>query len=154
MGGAAAVSLALRYAGVFSAAFSYAGAFYASRREGDPYASERAGFCMMPSEREHNRVWGLPGSSTRRQYDPDALISEAVVANVVPKLFLEVGVDDYARVVEMNRKMHAALDAAGIQHTYREKRGDHSWPFAAASAQRALRALSAVLEAECSRHIG
>jgi putative tributyrin esterase len=138
MGGAAAVYLSLRHPELFHGSFAYAGAFYASRREGDPYAAERAGGCMMPTESEHNRVWGLPGNAVRKIYDPDELIKRARVGDAAPRIFLEVGVDDYPRVVEQNRKMHFALAAAGFEHTYVEYSGDHSWSLAAASAKRAL----------------
>jgi S-formylglutathione hydrolase FrmB len=138
MGGAAAIYLSLRHPCVFSGSFAYAGAFYASRREGDPYAAYRANDCIMPTEEEHNRVWGLPGSNTRKIYDADELIERAVGRGLLPKIVIEVGVDDYARVVEQNRKMHFALNAAGLRHAYAEYRGDHSWTFAALSAKRAL----------------
>src|SRR5215217_7610254 len=64
MGGAGAIHLALRNPGVFSRAFAVAGAFYASERQGDPYASMRRGACMMPTEQEHDRVSRMPTRST------------------------------------------------------------------------------------------
>jgi putative tributyrin esterase len=142
MGAAAAVYLTLRHPELFAAAFAYAGAFYASRREGDPYSAYRSNGCMMPTVEEHDRVWGPPGSRVRATYDPDALIGEAITRGATPKLILEVGIDDYPRVVEQNRRMHAAFAAAGLEHVYREYPGDHSWGFAAESARRALRELT------------
>lgn len=138
MGGAGAVHLALRNPGWFSRAFAIAGAFYASERQGDPYASQRAGGCMMPTEAEHDRVWGPVGSETRRSYDTGALLRRAAASGSVPELALEVGLDDYPRVVEQNRRVHRSLDELGIAHAYAEHPGDHGWGFAASSAQRLL----------------
>lgn len=143
MGGAAAVSLSLLYPNLFPASFAYAGAFYASRREGDPYAAHRANGCLMPTESEHERVWGAVGSDVRRMYDPDELIKSALMIGVSPKIMLEVGVNDYERVVAQNRKLHQALEDAGLKHIYAEYPGDHTWPFAAASAERAFLRLAA-----------
>jgi S-formylglutathione hydrolase FrmB len=139
MGGASAVYIALRHPELFSAAFAYAGAFYASRREGDPYQAYRCSGIMMPTEAEHNRVWGGAGSAVRRIYDPDEIIKNAVLNDRKPRLILEVGLDDYQRVVEQNRIMHAAIHTAGFEHSYRECCGDHSWASALASVKRALR---------------
>ncbi|NVJ28565.1 esterase [Myxococcus sp. AM011] len=137
MGGAGAIHLALRNPGVFSRAFAVAGAFYASERQGDPYASMRGGACMMPTEQEHDRVWGPVGSEVRRAYDTGRLI-EGAAAGRAPALALEVGIEDYPRVVEMNRRVHRALDAAGVAHTYEEHPGDHGWPYATRAATRLL----------------
>ena len=65
MGGAAAIYMALVYPELIGASLSYAGAFYASDRTGDPYQDQRHEECMMPTENEHNRVWGPPGSDVR-----------------------------------------------------------------------------------------
>ena len=35
-------------------------------------------------------------------------------------LYIDVGLDDYKRVLQMNRDFHEALSDLGIQHTYRE----------------------------------
>jgi enterochelin esterase-like enzyme len=138
MGGAGAVHLALRNPGKFSRAFAISGAFYASERQGDPYASQRAGGCMMPTEAEHDRVWGPVGSEIRRSYDTGALLRNAAVFGTLPELVLEVGTDDYPRVVEQNRRVHRTLDELGIAHFYAEHPGDHGWEFAASSARRLL----------------
>jgi S-formylglutathione hydrolase FrmB len=138
MGGAAAVALALRHPRRFPRAFAYAGAFYANRRQGDPYRHLRDGACLMPTEAEHDRVWGPPGSPVRERHDPDRLIAAATAVGRWPRIALEVGLDDYPRVIEVNRQMHRALDEAGIAHHYREAGGDHGWPPAAAAARRLL----------------
>jgi putative tributyrin esterase len=143
MGGATAVYLSLRYPNLFSASFAYAGAFYASQRTGDPYAAHRASGCLMPTEREHNRVWGPPNSIVRQIYDPDEYINRMVAQGAAPKIALEVGVEDYQRVIDQSRKIHLALAAAGLDHFYAEHPGDHSWPFAAVATKRALLKLAA-----------
>lgn len=141
MGGAAAIYLSLRHPEMFSGAFSYGGAFYAPRREGDPYSAYRSTGCMMPTEEEHERVWGSPGSQVRKMYDPDTLIGSAS-SGPTPKMIIEVGCNDYPRVVEQNRKMNEALVVSRMPHLYRECQGDHSWVSAAASAERAIRELA------------
>ncbi|MFP2959993.1 alpha/beta hydrolase [Myxococcus sp. 1LA] len=140
MGGAGAVHLALRHPAVFSRAFAAAGAFFASERQGDPYAAMRGGACMMPTEQEHDRVWGPVGSDARWDYDTGRLIDRAA-AGAAPSLALEVGTEDYPRVLEMNRRVHRHLNAAGIAHAYAEHPGDHGWPYAARAVSRLLEGL-------------
>lgn len=141
MGGAAAVSLALRHPHLFAAAYSYSGAFFASRRRGDPYAAVRGDTCMMPTEAEHDRVWGSPGSTTRHTYDPVAIIRGVLTTDRRPELVLEVGAEDYPRIVNHNRHMHTLLSAAGLAHTYREVPGDHTWPSALRATEACLSTL-------------
>lgn len=140
MGGAAAVYLALVHPGLIGAAFSYGGAFYACDRVGDPYAEVRHTDCMMPTEADHDRVWGPPGSAVRQRYDPDRLLARAV-RRPQPAITIEVGLQDYPRVLAQNRRMRAALTSAGVRHHYAERPGDHTWPFAAAAATRFLTGL-------------
>lgn len=143
MGGAAAVQLSLLYPEVFSRSFAVSGAFYASERQGDPYAEHRAtASCMMPTEDEHNRVWGPPGSAVRRRYDLDALIDRVAVTRRFPRMALIVGTDDFSRVVAQNRRMHGRLEAIGLEHAYAERPGDHTWRFAAPAAAWALEQLA------------
>jgi S-formylglutathione hydrolase FrmB len=141
MGGATAVYVALRHPDTFERAFSYAGAFYASRRRGDPYAAIRNGGCLMPTEADHERVWGPLGSLVRATYDPEPIICAALMSGAIPMLTLDVGLDDYPRVIEQNRRMHHALDDAGVAHDYDEGPGDHTWYSAAKITRRRLTAL-------------
>ena len=138
MGGAAAIYLSLVYPELIGASLSYGGAFYASDRIGDPYADQRHEGCMMPTESEHNRVWGPPDSDVRKQYNPDRLIAHAARKQQRPTMAIEVGVDDYPRVLQQNRRMHTVLTSVGMRHSYAERAGDHSWPFAIAAAVRVL----------------
>src|SRR5262245_43725435 len=98
MGGAAAVFQALRHPDRFGAAASLSGAFEAPLREGDPYAGHRADpGLLMPTVDSHERVWGAPGSPTRRGYDPYRLLDRSTTTAA---LFLAVGTDDYDRMVQ------------------------------------------------------
>ena len=65
MGGASAFFLALKHPDAFAAAFAVAGAFTAGNRAGDPYAAIRSDALLIPTEAEHDRVWGPPGSAVR-----------------------------------------------------------------------------------------
>lgn len=139
MGGAAAVFLALRYPRLFPIAYSYGGAFFASRRTGDPYARIRDDNCMMPLQGEHDRVWGGRGSRTRLTYDPVSLVRESMARCSIPTAIrLEVGREDYPRVLNHNRRMRRVLGAAGIVHSYEEVPGDHSWSSALRAMEQGL----------------
>ncbi|GAB3878484.1 hypothetical protein GCM10029964_029200 [Kibdelosporangium lantanae] len=75
MGGAAAVFQALRHPEVFTLAASLAGAFGAPLRTGDPYSAFRDDpTLLMPTVESHELVWGPPGSPTRQEYAPEALL--------------------------------------------------------------------------------
>lgn len=126
MGGAAALFIALRHPGVFDKVFSYAGAFAAARRHGDPYARFRGQDCVMPTQREHDRVWGKPGSPTRAEYDPDTVVV-GCDRDRAAAVYLEVGLQDYERVVQMNRDLHVALEVADVSHEFVESDGSHCW---------------------------
>jgi hypothetical protein len=135
MGGAAAVFHALRRPDLFGGAFAHAGAFHAARRVGDPYASERGSRdLLMPDVEAHEAVWGAVGSTTRREYDPQAVVDRFVAGDTLaPRLYLDVGTDDHGRVVEMVRDFHGILDGFGIRHEYREMRGAHTWEYVSAA---------------------
>ncbi|MEO8381234.1 MAG: AMP-binding protein [Acidobacteriota bacterium] len=135
MGGAAAVFQALRRPDLFGAAFAHAGAFHAARRVGDPYAAERGSRdLLMPDVAAHEAVWGSVGSSTRDEYDPYTIVERfSAGGESAPRLSLDVGTDDYARVVETVRDFHAILERFGIQHEYRELRGAHTWAYVSAA---------------------
>ncbi|MEO3812923.1 alpha/beta hydrolase-fold protein [Sphaerisporangium sp. B11E5] len=132
MGGACALFQALRHGDLFSVAASNSGAFEAPLRVGDPYARYRDDTrLMMPTTRDHERVWGPPGSATRETYDPYRLLA-ARDRGLPLSVYLDVGLDDYDRVISMNRNMRDALSAHSVPHEYRERRGGHDWEFVAA----------------------
>jgi putative tributyrin esterase len=127
MGGAAAVFQALRHPDVFNAAASLAGAFGAPLRLGDPYAAFRDDpALLMPTVESHELVWGPPGSPTRHAYSPETLLDRYAPGL---GLHLQVGTDDYARVVRMNRDMRTAMERRRVPHSYAEVPGAHDWDF-------------------------
>ncbi|PKW16551.1 alpha/beta hydrolase [Saccharopolyspora spinosa] len=138
MGGAAAVFQTLRHSDVFSVAGSNSGAFGAARRVGDPYHRHRGDRgLMMPTERDHERVWGPPGSRVRRRYDPRNLLVER--DRTAPlAVYLDVGLGDFERMIAMNRAMREELLTHGVPHEYRERPGGHDWRFVDAGAEHLL----------------
>ncbi|MET7851637.1 alpha/beta hydrolase family protein [Streptomyces avermitilis] len=147
MGGATALFLALRHRGLFAAVTSYAGAFEAPRRTGDPYTAHRGepGFAM-PTVESHERVWGPPGSATRRRYDPYLLI-DAPSTEPGPVIHMDIGLQDHDRMVRMNRTVRQALDRRGWQVEYHERRGGHDWEYVEAALPASLEFLSRNLSA-------
>lgn len=128
MGGATALFLALRHPGMFGAVVAHAGGFEGPLRVGDPYATFRADpGCIMPTVDSHERVWGPPGSATRDSYDPYRLIGR--YAGPPPAIYLDVGTEDYDRVIRMNRSVRTALLDRGWAVEYHERPGGHDWAF-------------------------
>jgi len=130
-GGAAAAFLALRRPDLFSAALAVAGAFTAGGRTGDPYAHVRTDDMMIPTEAEHDRVWGPPGSPTRAAHDPAALVAAMPQSGPPPRFHLAVGADDFPRMIAASAAMAALLGDAGIPCTLDRAPGDHTWAYAA-----------------------
>lgn len=129
MGGACALIHALRHGSLFSVVGSHSGAFEAPLREGDPYARFRGDRTLaIPTERDHQRVWGPAGSQTRRVYDPYTLLAARDPALSL-QVYLDIGLDDYARIISMNRNMRDALASGSVPHLYCERAGGHDWTF-------------------------
>lgn len=129
MGGAAALFQALRHGDLFSVVCSNGGAFEAPLREGDPYERFRGDRDLaMPTTRDHERVWGPVGSEVRRRYDPYRLIRNRNPEHPLG-IHFDVGVDDYPRMIAMNRRVRDALAADAVPHEYRERPGGHDWAF-------------------------
>lgn len=141
MGGATAFFFALNYPLLFSATFSIAGAFEASKRLGDPYLNCRSENCMIPTEQEHNRVWGDNlNTITRQTYDIESILSKSTNSLGNIRIFFEVGAHDHQRIIDMNRKMEELLLERNISHDYSEHpSGDHSWLYAAGALQGILK---------------
>ncbi len=133
MGGAAALMLGLRRPELFSVVLSHAGAFEAPRREGDPYAELRGtAEVVMPSQQVHERVWGPPGSEVRDRYDLSRLLAD-LAPGPRPRVYADVGVGDYPRVLEMNRRAVQALRGAGIETSFQQRPGAHDLAYLDAS---------------------
>lgn len=129
MGGAAALYQALLHGDLFSVVCSNGGAFEAPLRAGDPYHRFRDDRALaMPTTRDHERVWGPVGSEVRRKYDPYRLLRERNAEYPIG-IHFDVGLDDYPRMIDMNRRMRDALSTESVPHTYRERPGGHDWEF-------------------------
>ena len=90
-----------------------AGAFTAGNREGDPYEAVRSDDMMIPTEAEHDRVWGPPGSAIRAAYAPAALVRGITGGARPPKFYFEVGRSDFPRVMEASAVMRDLLRKPG-----------------------------------------
>lgn len=130
-GGAAAFFLALRRPDLFSSALAVAGAFTAGSREGDPYRHVRSDDLMIPTEDEHDRVWGPPGSSVRATYDPTALVAALRRGAPRPRFHFEVGTDDFPRMIQASTRLAALFESAGIPFSFDSAPGGHTWSYAA-----------------------
>lgn len=130
-GGAAAAFLALRHPDVFGAALAVAGAFTAAEREGDPYAGVRTDDMMIPTEAEHDRVWGPPGSPTRATHDLGRLVAALPRSASAPYFHFDVGTEDFPRMLAASETLATLLARAGIPHTFTRSPGDHTWAYAA-----------------------
>jgi len=129
MGGAAALFFALRHSDLVSVVASNSGAFEAPLRMGDPYSTWRSDSrLLMPTVDEHERVWGPMGSAVRETYNPRRLLRARDVDTPL-HVYLDVGVNDYPRMIAMNRRMDSALTEHSIPHEYRERSGGHDWQF-------------------------
>lgn len=77
-------------------------------------------------------ILGPVGSPTRREYDPENVLAQAVAthgADALPMLAMDVGTADYPDLVASNRRLHDALRQSGVPHTYREEAGGHTWEY-------------------------
>jgi putative tributyrin esterase len=129
MGGAAAVLQALRHPELFSVTASHSGAFEACFREGDPYAAHRDDpALLMPTLQVHERVWGSPDSLTRQCYNPYTIL-EAWDRKQPLAIYLDIGTEDYDRMLQMNRRFHECLVSKRILHEYHEIPGRHDWQY-------------------------
>ncbi|MFF2385717.1 alpha/beta hydrolase [Streptomyces sp. NPDC058108] len=128
MGGAAALMQALRHPGLFDLVLSHAGAFGAPSRIGDPYTGLRhAKDTAIPSTQAHERVWGPPGSAVRGRYNLPTLLAHHDGGGL--SVYADVGVDDYPRILRMNREAARKLAAAGIETAFCERPGGHDLAF-------------------------
>lgn len=136
LGGACSLFLGLRHARLFTHIFSYAGAFQAGERFGDPYKLYRKDKSfLMPTEEEHTRVWGQEKSETRTIYNIDNIIKSATTTMSLPDIYLSIGINDYPRILKMNRETAKLLEKNNIYHRYVETAGEHSWKDAAKALQ-------------------
>jgi S-formylglutathione hydrolase FrmB len=135
MGGYGAISLALRYPEVFSAAATHSGSVSPFYLGPHPYAEPVQYIASLDGlvrrfGPESAAIFGRD-TSTWRGRDPahlaQLLLRSPGRAHLMPALYVDVGKRDH--LIDGNRDFHAKLQALGIRHDYREKSGGHDWPY-------------------------
>lgn len=140
MGGYGAVTLALAYPDVFSAAASHSGvlapAFLGPHPYGEPprYAGDSIALRMAAGGlwRSQRIAFGLDSMGWRAR-DPGRLAARALErvraggAAALPALRFDCGVAD--PYIDQNRAFDATLTRLGVSHEYAEWPGTHEWPY-------------------------
>ena len=135
MGGFGAVTLALRYPDVFSAAASHSGVLAPALLGPRPFR-EPALWARTPDElREaagRRYAWFAPvfGTDTIGWYarDPGRLAARLVTAGTsVPSLWIDCGLRDV--FLDQNRAFVATLRSLGLSYRYHEPDGGHDWNY-------------------------
>ena len=135
MGGYGALSLALHFPDVFSAAASHSGVLAPLYTGPRPFA-EPARFAATVDEVRPTaggfwpRYLNYWGTDLGRWHEADlARTAEALQRRRVtmPALFIDCGVDD--GFIDQNRALHSELTRMRIEHAYKEWPGAHSWRY-------------------------
>ena len=136
MGGYGAISLALAYPDVFSAAASHSGVLSPLLMGPHPYAAPPR-YASTEGELKQNAgdLWPAMvlafGRDTTGWWprDPGRRAARSWAANRtrMPALMLDVGVAD--PYVDQSRDLHATLDRLGVTHAYAEWPGAHDWGY-------------------------
>lgn len=146
MGGYGAITLALRYPEVFSAAASHSGVLSPRYAGPSPYRSPTR---HAPSIDTLRRRYGPAlfalmapafGGDTAawRARDPAILAHRLVAAGTrAPALYVDVGLGD--AFLEQNRAFRADMESLGIRVRYAEHPGAHTWEYWRAHAGASLR---------------
>lgn len=121
MGGYGALKFGVKYPEMFSLAGSFSGALGAAT-----YTSIPALDAILKSIGE---VYGPMGSETRKQNDLFALVRDASPEKVktLPFIYLDCGTEDF--LFQNNREFVELLREKKIPHEYRERPGNHEWPY-------------------------
>ena len=146
MGGYGAITLALAYPDVFSAAASHSGVLSPLYVGPHPYARPPR-YAVNEAELRENAGSKWPsmvlafGRDTTGWWPRDpgrraARYSAADRARM-PALMMDVGVSD--AYLDQSRDLHATLDRLGIAHTYAEWPGTHDWAYWRTHARESLR---------------
>ena len=145
MGGYGAISLALAYPDVFSAAASHSGVLSPLYTGPHPYAAPPRYAATEAELRGNARsLWPSQvlafGRDTTGWWPRDpgrrAVRTLASDRARMPALMVDVGVDDvYA---DQSRDFHATLQRLGVPHEYREWPGAHNWAYWRAHAVESL----------------
>lgn len=122
MGGYGALRTALRYPEMFSSVNSHSGALFHGSHD-----------WSLKDQREDRRAFAeemIDVFGTRPQgssHDLLALARSAQVANLLPRLLIDCGIDDF--LLDANRMFHAELNQLKIPHEYHEFPGAHDWDY-------------------------
>jgi S-formylglutathione hydrolase FrmB len=136
MGGYGAISLALAYPDVFSAAAAHSGVVSPLFEGPHPYAAPPR-YAVNEAELRQNAgsLWPAMvlafGRDTTGWWprDPGRRAARAVATDRarMPALMLDVGTSD--TYVDQSRDLHATLQRLGIVHAYAEWPGAHDWDY-------------------------
>lgn len=158
MGGYGAVSLALQYPDVFSAAASHSGVVSPLYMGPHPYAPPPR-YAATEAELRQNvgSLWPSMvlafGRDTTGWWprDPGRRAARDVATDRanMPALMLDVGVDD--RYADQSRDFHATLQRLGVPHAYAEWPGTHNWEYWRLHARESLRWIAGRIAAGASR---
>ena len=153
MGGYGAVTLALNYPDVFSAAASHSGTLSPLLTGPRPYAPPPR---YAATEAEMATLWGRGWPLLRPAFgrdtlgwwarDPGRMAGRALRRTParMPALFLDAGVDD--PLLGQTRDFHATLTRLGVPHAYAERPGAHNWAYWSAQLPASLRWMAGQLE--------
>jgi putative tributyrin esterase len=146
MGGYGAISLALAYPDVFSAAASHSGVLSPLYMGPHPYSAPSR-YASTEAELRQNagNLWPAMvlafGRDTTGWWPRDPGRRAARYSSAdrtrMPALMLDVGVAD--PYVDQSRDLHATLDRLGVTHAYAEWPGAHNWDYWRLHARESLR---------------
>lgn len=129
MGGYGAITLALAYPDVFSAAWSHSG--YLDTMLLDSAGTTREARSIEELRERHRGTWYSLGPAFGedtigwRARDPATLVRRALARGTLPAIGFDVGRDD--PFLERNRAFARTLDSLGVRHEYAEHAGRHDW---------------------------
>ena len=145
MGGYGAISLALAYPDVFSAAASHSGVVSPLYMGPHPYAAPPR-YASTEAELRANadNLWSAQvlafGRDTTGWWprDPGRRAARyGMDRSRMPALMLDVGESD--KYVDQSRDLHATLERLGVAHSYAEWPGAHDWGYWRVHASESLR---------------
>jgi S-formylglutathione hydrolase FrmB len=157
MGGYGATILALRNPDVFGAAASHSGVVSPLYVGPHPFVAP-GHYATTADELRINSGSFWPryllywGTDMSRWRDADPATAAALLVghgSRVPALFIDCGTED--GLIDQNRALHAELTRLGIQHTYAEWPGAHTWRYWSAHVAESLAWMGARLAGEAAR---
>ncbi len=136
MGGYGAMKIALKHPDEFSFAGSFSGALGAPDGLDVLHASEQLKAHLQA-------IYGPPGSPTRAENDPMALLKKAEAAQL-PYLYFDCGASDF--LLKSNREFLELLNQKQVAYEYHEVPGAHTWQYWDQQLQVMLAALARHME--------